>query len=102
MNRRCPFLFPLLFAALFFSLSMNAEEYVAIYDEADVPAYDMPDPLVFENGEKVSSAADWEKRRAEIMALFEKHVYGKTVLGRPEGMRFETTKGPIPFLGGKA
>jgi len=102
MTRRCPFLSPLLFAGLFFSLSMNAEEYIAIYDEADVPAYDLPDPLVFENGEKVSSAADWEKRRAEIMALFEKHVYGKTVLGRPEGMRFETTKGPIPFLGGKA
>lgn len=91
-----------LFVALTFPLLLSAEEYVAIYDEAKIPAYELPDPLVFENGEKVASATDWAKRRAELMELFETHVYGKTVLGRPEEMRFETTKEPVPFLDGKA
>lgn len=87
---------------LLFPILINAEEYVAISREQDVPVFDLPDPPVFENGERVSSPADWDRRRGELILLFEKNVYGKTVLGRPEEMRFEVTKGPIPFLAGKA
>ena len=36
-------------------------------DPHDLPAVNtLPDPFAFFNGAKVRSAADWEKRRAEI------------------------------------
>ncbi|MEM7013517.1 MAG: acetylxylan esterase, partial [Verrucomicrobiota bacterium] len=46
-------------------------------DESKVPEYTLPDPLVFEDGSKVENADQWPKRRAEILGLFEEHVYGK-------------------------
>lgn len=90
----------LLSAFLPFSL-LTAEEAV-IYDEAKVPAYTLPDPLRFEDGSPVKSPEDWAKRRTELLRLFERHVYGKTPVGRPEAMRFESRKTVEGFLGGKA
>lgn len=52
------------------------------YDEAKVPDYALPELFMSENGEMVKSVADWEnRRRPEILSLFENNVYGKT-LGR--------------------
>ena len=49
------------------------------YDESAVPAYTLPDPLHFSNGDKVKDTADWmNKRRPEILSLFETEMYGKT------------------------
>jgi hypothetical protein len=49
------------------------------YDESRVPAYQLPDPLVLESGQGVSDAATWrDKRRPEILRLFQTHMYGKT------------------------
>ncbi|MPR32053.1 alpha/beta hydrolase family protein [Salmonirosea aquatica] len=49
------------------------------YDEAKVPAYTLPDPLVLQNGKKVESAQTWhQKRRPEILSLFESEQFGKT------------------------
>ncbi len=73
-----------------------------IYDEAEVPPYTLPDPLRFEDGKPVTSPADWEKRRAELMDLFANEVYGKTPVGRPAEMRFEPRKKITDFLDGKA
>lgn len=36
----------------------------------------LPDPLVMADGTAVTSAAQFENRKAEILALFEEHVYG--------------------------
>jgi hypothetical protein len=47
-------------------------------DESKVPAYTLPDPLVSDNGTPVKSPAEWPARRAEILAHFEKHIYGIT------------------------
>ena len=49
-----------------------------ITDETQVPPYDLPDPLVFENGKAVGNAADWQRRRLELIELFAQHVYGIT------------------------
>ena len=46
------------------------------YDESKMPKYTLPDPLIFNNGAKVATKADWEKRRAEIYKLFENEVFG--------------------------
>lgn len=48
------------------------------YDESKIPLYTLPDPLVMENGKKVVSQSDWtDKRRPEILRLFETQIYGK-------------------------
>jgi hypothetical protein len=44
------------------------------YEESRVPAYTLPDPLA-----SVSSREDWSgRKRAEILRIFEDHVYGRT------------------------
>jgi len=59
----------------------------ASYDEAKVPAYTLPDPLLFADGAAVRAARDWtERRRAQIRQLFEAHVYGRSP-GPPAAMR---------------
>src|SRR5581483_5814307 len=47
------------------------------YDESRVGSYTLPDPLTFQNGTKVRSAKDWQRRRAEILRLFEENVFGR-------------------------
>lgn len=62
----------------------------AQYDEALVPAYTLPDPLVMQSGRRVRDARTWTRqRRPELLRLFETHVYGRTMVGRPPGMAWE-------------
>lgn len=56
-----------------------------MYDESRVPRYNLPDPLILSNGEGVHDTIAWiEKRRPELLNLFETYVYGKPAVGRPE------------------
>jgi len=71
------------------------------YDEAKVPPYELPDPLVFRDGSRVEDADDWAKRRAEILGLFRTHVYGRGP-GVPTAQRFEVFEKSSDALGGKA
>jgi len=72
------------------------------YDEEKVPDFDLPDPLVTQDGARVKDARTWEsKRRPEILELFREHVYGRRP-GRPEQMTFEVTSVDDEALGGKA
>lgn len=49
------------------------------YDEAKVPSFELPDPLVASDGKSVSTAEQWKQtRRPEILALFQKEVYGRS------------------------
>ena len=49
------------------------------YDEAKVPPYTLPDPLVMLDATKVTDARSWKaRRRPQILRLFETQVYGKT------------------------
>jgi hypothetical protein len=50
----------------------------ANYDEAKANPYpNIPKLMVFNNGKPVKTAADWQKRRKEISAMFDEYVYGK-------------------------
>src|SRR6266567_7090461 len=72
------------------------------HDEAKAGAYTLPDPLVLAGGERVASADTWRnRRRPEILKLFETNVYGRSP-GRPKGMSFELTSIEKSALGGKA
>ena len=82
-----------------------AEEVAGIpvnYTEAAVGDYVLPDPLVLANGKPVRDAKTWnEKRRPEIVKLFEENQYGRAP-GRPAGMSFEVFDKGTPALDGKA
>ncbi|MGE4179132.1 MAG: acetylxylan esterase [Limisphaerales bacterium] len=74
----------------------------ALYDEAKVPAYTLPDPLRFNDGRTVTTANQWtDARRAEILELYREHVYGRSP-GRPRDMRFDVFESNAEALGGKA
>jgi len=68
----CSFLCALM-AAVY---SLSAQDFVANYDESKVPAYTLPDPLIFNNGSEVKKKKQWDKRRTEIFKIFENEVYG--------------------------
>jgi hypothetical protein len=59
----------------FFSLQMS---YAQNYEESKVGEYQLPELLVTESGQTISTPEQWEKiRRPEILNLFENHVYGQ-------------------------
>lgn len=80
----------------------SARSQDALNDESGVPDYVLPDPLVLSDGTTVRNAETWwEKRRPEILELFEHHVYG-TIPGKPAGMHFIVTSVARDALGGVA
>jgi len=59
--------------------------HVSNYDEAKVPAYKLPDPLVLANGKPVKDAKTWRnERRAEILRLYETEIYGRVPASAPK------------------
>ncbi len=71
-------------------------------DENKVPDYMLPDPLICLDGTRVCGKILWfEKRRPEILDLFERHIYGK-MPGKPEKMSFEIISMDENALKGKA
>jgi hypothetical protein len=72
------------------------------YDEAKVGTYTLPDPLTLSDGAPVRDAKTWEeKRRPEIVRLFEENEYGRAP-GRPAGMTFDVWEKGAPAFNGKA
>lgn len=59
-------------------------------DESKAGTYTLPDPLTFNNGMKVEMAADWPKRRAEIVEDFDREVYGRAPKVTP-AVKWEVT-----------
>ncbi|MBY0455986.1 MAG: hypothetical protein K2V38_01465, partial [Gemmataceae bacterium] len=60
-------------------------ERAANVDESKANPYpDLPDPLTFNNGQKVKNADDWRKRRAEIAEDFDREVYGRVPKETPK------------------
>jgi hypothetical protein len=71
------------------------------YDETRVAPYSLPDPLVFAGGKPVRTRDQWRVRRAELLALFEREVYGKAPPA-PSGMWHEVRTTDRTALGGRA
>lgn len=63
--------------ALLVCAESSAQKFVANYDEAKIPAFELPDVLTTESGETVSTAQQWPQRRAEILEMFKSQVYGR-------------------------
>lgn len=89
-------------AALAAFVSTSSAQSGVNYDESKIPDYTLPDALVCTDGTRVTSAADWKrKRRPELMHLFEEQVYGRAPAA-PKDLRFETLSVVTNALGGKA
>jgi hypothetical protein len=72
------------------------------YDESKVGTYTLPDPLLLANGKKVTDAKTWyQKRRPEIVSLFEEDQYGRSP-ARPADMSFDVFDKGTPAFDGKA
>ncbi len=61
-----------------------------------------PDPLLMLNGEKVTTAKQWnENRRPELKAMFAHYMYGE-IPPKPAKLDFKSSLVDEKFLGGKA
>lgn len=70
------------------------------YKEEKVGAYTLPDPLLLNNGKKVTNAATWtNRRRPEIFNMFQELQFGKAP-GKPADLSFNVfDKGTEVFNG---
>lgn len=95
-------LLPAVLVTLFLmTTTAHAQPADANYDEAKVPAYILPDPLVFADGTPVADAEAWyDRRRPELLRLFEEHVYGR--MPGPIDAMWSEVRPAEPALGGKA
>lgn len=82
----------------------EAQQRTANYDEAKIATYTLPPLLQGADGSSIQTAEEWQqKRRPEVVALFEKHVFGKTPASSDWGkVEFKVTKIKKDALGGLA
>jgi hypothetical protein len=74
-----------------------------LYDKGRVPVLNLPDLLTTLDGRKVNDAETWSQiRRPEILKLFETHVYGRTMIGRPSEMTWKVKFQNRDAMRGKA
>ncbi len=72
----------------------------ANYDEAKAnPFPNLPDPLTFKNGKKVTTAKEWAKRREEIKEDFDREVYGRVPKNVPR-VTWKVVKDTIEVVNG--
>ena len=68
------------------------------YDKKKIPPYTLEDPLTFVDGTKVRIPQDWDKRRAEILEIFQREMYGR-MPPAPEAVVVEEGKDAVAFGG---
>jgi len=81
---------------------MSFAQFETNYEESKVPEFNLPDPLTNFAGEKITTSADWvKKRRPELFEFFENKVYGK-VPNDLDSMSFKLLEENTNALNGKA
>ena len=69
------------------------------YDEKLVPVYTLPSPLTRDDGTTVKTVAEWENsQRTQIMAVVEKHLFGK-IPPAPDEVKYQVTSEKEVFGG---
>ena len=81
---------------------LRAQQADVIYDEAKVPKFTLPELLAMRSGERVRDAKTWSnRRRPEILALYETEVYGKSP-AKPAKLNYEVKSVEKAALSGTA
>jgi len=90
----------LLFATIF--MNASAQDNSINYDEAKVPPYTLPDPLVAQDGTPIVNSRQWlNQQRPAMLRLFAENVYGR-MPGMPKNMWFKISSVDSSALGGIA
>jgi hypothetical protein len=87
------------------ALPAPAQAPKANEDESKVPSYTLPDPLVMQDGTRVTTPEQWRTgRRPELLRLFQEQMYGRTpeAPARRIKPRYEVRSEVKDALGGKA
>jgi hypothetical protein len=88
----------LFLGGLLVSRAVGADQY----DESKAGTFTLPDPLLLNNGQRVTDAETWFKqRRPEIYSFFENEFYGR-VPPRPAAEAFDLHDNDSSALDGKA
>ena len=83
-------------------VALAASSQAQNYDEAKVPSYTLPDPLVSLDGKRIATKKQWEtSRRPEILRLFADNVYGQ-IPKTYSAIKFTLTNENKTAMGGKA
>jgi len=99
MKRLC---YVLSLAAIASFTGASLQPHQPNYDESRVPVYQLPDPLVASDGQHIASSKAWlDKRRPELIRLFEENVYGRSP-GAPKSLSFQTVSVDPNALDGHA
>ena len=90
-------------ACVAFSRELKEFDNDVNYDEARIPHYDLPDPLVTAEGKPVTTAEQWRNtRRPQILSLFANFIYGSVpVPPDPISQTYHVIKEDKSFMGGK-
>ena len=90
-------------ACVVFSRELKEFDNDVNYDEARIPRYDLPDPLVTAEGKPVTTADQWRNiRRPQILSLFANFIYGAVpVPPDPISQTYHVIKEDKSFMGGK-
>jgi hypothetical protein len=84
------------------NLAKTSAGFPVNYNEDSVGTYTLPDVFTLQNGKKVNDAKTWlEKRRPEIVKLFEENQFGK-MPAKPADMSFNIFEKGTPAFNGKA
>jgi len=80
----------------------NAQDSLINYDEARMPSYTLPDPLLLPDGKHITTREEWtQQQRPAMMKLFADHVYGR-LPSKPADLHFKLNAIDSSALGGKA
>jgi hypothetical protein len=83
-------------------MNTSAQDIAINNDEAKVPPYVLPDPLLESNGRHISNSQQWmQYQRGAMLKLFADNVYGR-MPGKPENIHFKTYSVDSFALGGIA
>jgi len=81
------------------ALGLSAESVRCVnYDEAKVGPYVLEDPLVFVDGRRLESAADWPSRRREMLDILQREEFGRWP-EKPDAFVFEKTEESAQYFG---
>jgi PelA/Pel-15E family pectate lyase len=73
-----------------------------VKQESDVVPYVLPDPLIDSTDKEITKPEAWRAHREKLMAQFSEEMYGRTLLGRPDKLKFRVVEEKPLARGGRA
>ena len=93
----CAFVAVAACAAMLQPTEIAPTAYQTVPATVRIAGQDYPNPLRMDNGDAVTTPAEWEgTRRAELLAEFRQNVYGQGLPDTPHAETFQVTSTDFP------